>query len=306
MTPQWLPRGLWIRGGGRELGLLSLAGGGQAESSPPAVAHKGMEGMDEAKLFLTAATGDATKGSGHRLQPRGFRLDVENPFSPRQVPKKWEVSIWAKPGTVCIVWLGTQGSEVPRNGCLAQHQDTGNDHPSSLGTGDPKCPGLGHRATVPPGSCCRADVPSLSHCAACCKPGGGENPSKINTQRGCFDTPSSSLHVNIFWGAARASRDTVTPRAAGRAGWHSVFSKGVSQYIPVPYPILWQGARALADENTPPDNFGSGEPYCIPEGLGITSGRERWDWPLGQSCWDLWRDDGHPVLLYLRGWPATV
>lgn len=61
--------------------------------------------MDEAKLFLAAATGDAMKGSGHRLQPRGFRLDVENPFSPRQVPEKWEASIWAKPGT-CVHCLG--------------------------------------------------------------------------------------------------------------------------------------------------------------------------------------------------------
>lgn len=102
MTPQSLPSELWIRGGGRELGLLSLAVGEQAESSPPAVAHNGMEGMDEAKPFLAAATGDATKGSG--CSPGGFRLDLDNPFSPRQV-SRWKVSIWAKSGT-CLHCLG--------------------------------------------------------------------------------------------------------------------------------------------------------------------------------------------------------
>lgn len=155
------------------MGLLSLAVGGQAESmrAAPQLWHTGMKGMDEVKPFLAAAIGDVTRGSGPRLQPRGVQVGFGESFFPKTGPQgSGRCSSEPSQAPACIVWAGTQGPKVPRNGCLAQHQDTGNDHPSSLGAADPKCPGLACRATVPPGSCCcQADAPSPSHHAACCK-----------------------------------------------------------------------------------------------------------------------------------------
>lgn len=95
---------------------MGLAVGGQAESSPPAVAHKGIEGMDEAKPFLAAATGDATRGSGSRLQPRGVQVGFGESFFPQdKSPGKWKSPSGPRQALACIVWAGTQGPEVPRS-----------------------------------------------------------------------------------------------------------------------------------------------------------------------------------------------
>lgn len=148
-----------------------------------------------------------------------------------------------------------------------------------------------------------------SHPAACCKPGGGENPSKIKPSKAisgaCARHPQLFLACEYFLGSCQGQQGHSNPRGS----WHSWVAQwvlqgsqlGASQYIPVPYPTPGQAAGTLAGKKTHQTALGVESLIVsmkVRESRGAGSaGTGPWGSPAGM-CVAGQRDDGQPRLLH--------